>query len=140
MAPRPTLLCAVLATGCGIGTIAALRVLQGDGMARTLADLAVMSAACAAAGALILPEFVAPRAKGWLRPIAGGLLLAPAAMLAALSVDALRQTAGPQFGLDEIVFWLILAATYAAVVGAPLFVAGALAVHFALRRRFRPPG
>lgn len=124
-------LCALVAAAAGVATVATRGAVEGR-MIVSAAAWAQMLAASAAAGTLVLPGRVWPRARGWLRPPVGGLLTAGLAMLLALAPDALgRMTRVEQ--IDDALLWLAIGAVYALLVAGPVFAAAALALHIGLR-------
>jgi hypothetical protein len=125
------ILCA-LTGALAAAAILALRGAAETRMAQSWADAVELVAAGAVAGALILPGRVWPAARGWLRPLVGGLLLAPVALLLALLPDAIGRLMAGGDALAAVV-WLVVGAVWALAIAGPVCAGAAIALHGALR-------
>lgn len=133
----PRIFCAAISACCGAAVVM-MRGGQSDaGMAQNPTDLAMVALGSAIAGAIILPYFVAPRAKGRLRALVGGIVLAPMAMLTILLPDIVKRSMAPEAVVEDTILWAILGIIYALVIAGPIFIVGALVVNEILRRRYR---
>lgn len=129
------LICAFVGTACGLVTWVVRRSPEDPTLIVSYTDLGSLLIACAAAGWLILPRFVAPRATGRMRPVLGGLLTAIAAMILALAPDLIRRASASLDGLVESVIWTIASGVYSALIAGPVFVIGTVIANEVLRRR-----
>lgn len=133
----PRIFCAVISACCGAAVVI-LRSGQSDaGMAQNPTDLVLVALGSAIAGAILLPFFVAPRAKGRLRPLVGGIVMAPMAMLTILLPDIVKRSMAPNAVIGDTILWAVLGLIFALVIAAPVFMVGATVVNEILRRRYR---
>ena len=133
----PRTFCAAIAACCG-AVVVMLRSGQGStGMAQDTTDLGLVALGSAIAGAIVLPFFVAPRAKGRLKPLVGGIVVAPMAMLMILLPDIIQRSMEPNAVIGDTILWALLGLIYAVVIAAPVFMIGATVVNEILRRRYR---
>lgn len=103
-------------------------------------DWALLTAGAALAGGLLLPRYLAPRARNWLWPIVGGVMLAALTMLLILAPDAIWRVATGRASAAGTALALAAAGLYAALTAGPVCVAGALLLHAGFRARFRGGG
>lgn len=129
------LICALAVVACGVATFVARGALGGERLISSAADFALLIAASAIVGAVFWPRMVWPRARGWLRPILGGILSGPLVILVALIPEAAMEAYSGRMPVDQIVLWLIFGALIALALSAPIYVAGAVLLNAMLRRR-----
>lgn len=133
MAIGQRLICAAAAAGLAVGFVALRRGVSETPMLHNIADVAILAAAAGVAGYWLFPRFVYPRARNWLWPVLGGLLVAALTMVLGLMPDAVREIAEGRVSLFGATLTTLIGALYAMILAGPFFVAGGLVLNAGFR-------